>query len=490
VAPLARAARRTGIRAHALADRGAPGSDLDVGRSNLGILAFLLAIAALVHQATKLTLVASLPATLTSGSAILLLAKPEWSPALLLFAASQLWMLVGQDPPSIDNHWLVVGIVNVGLLSSAASAAWRSQGVPWRTVELEPFALPLVRGCVLILYALSVLHKLNPAFLDSSGSCVTELYGVLARRFPIPNSAWLHELAINGTLVTEMAIPLLLATRRLRTAGLLLGILFHYVLGLVGFYNFSMTMVALYAAFLPPGFGAELARQSAARQRRRVLRWAVSISITWGLIFLAVMAALAVRGVAHEPRWLAYGSAYAWWALYAPLLVVGYVGVTGRATPSRHPEPGVLAPRRPWHAVTVLLMLLNGLAPYLGLKTEAAFSMYSNLRTEGPYWNHLLLPSSLRFAGYQDDLVSIEASAAPELGWHRQRGEQIVGLEFERLVRRLCRDRREPLAIEYTRNGERRSLADACETPPRTVHRMAWVDRLLVFRPVTAACRH
>jgi hypothetical protein len=135
-------------------------------------------------------------------------------------------------------------------------------------------------------------------------------------------------------------------------------------------------------------------------------------------------------------------------------------------------------------------MLLNGLAPYLGLKTEAAFSMYSNLRTEGPYWNHLLLPSWLRLAGYQSDLVSIEASTAPELRRYREQGEQLVGLEFERLVRRLCQGQREPVAIEYTRNGERRSVTDACETPPRTAHRATWADRLLVFRPVTAACRH
>lgn len=474
-----------------LVDARAPRSELDSERSNLAILVFLLASAALVHQSTKLTLVSSLPAALVSGSAILLLARPGWTPALVLFAVSQLWMLVGQDPPATDNHWLVVGCVNVGLLCSAASAARQCRGVPWRVAELEPFALPLVRGCVLILYALSVLHKLNPAFLDPAGSCATELYRVLARRFPLPQGAWLHGLAIQGTLVSETAILLLLATRRLRTAGLLCGMLFHYVLGLAGFYNFSMTMVALYAAFLPPGFGAELARLSPARGRPgRALRWAAALSVAWALIVLAVVATRAVRGWAHEPRWLVSAGGYVLWALYAPLLVGGYVWVTGRAPAHGDPGHGGLAPRRRWHAVTLGLMLLNGLAPYLGLKTEAAFSMYSNLRTEGPYWNHLLLPSWLRLAGYQNDLVSIEASSAPELRRHRERGEQLVGVEFERLVRRLCQGRREPVAIEYTRNGERHSVTDACETLPRAAHRVAWVDRLLVFRPVTAACRH
>jgi hypothetical protein len=474
-----------------LPDARAPRSHLDSGTSNLAVLAFLLAIAALVHQATRLTLVSSLPATLVSGSAVLLLAKPGWTPALLLFAVSQLWMLVGQDPSAAGNHWLMVGCVNVGLLCSAASAAWQCRGVPWRVAQLEPFALPLVRGCVLILYALSVLHKLNPAFLDPASSCATELYRVLARRFPLPDGAWLHGLAIQGTLAGETAILLLLARRRLRAVGLLLGMLFHSVLGLVGFYNFSMTMVALYAAFLPSGFAAELARLSPTKGRPGpALRWAASLFVAWALIFLAVVAALAIRGLAHETRWLVHAGGLALWTLYAPLLVGGYVWVIGRSAAHVDPGSGGLAPRRAWHAVTLLLVLLNGLAPYLGLKTEAAFSMYSNLRTEGPYWNHLLLPSWLRLAGYQHDLVRIEASSAPELRGHRERGEQLVGVEFERLVGRLCRGGRAPVAIEYTRNGERHSMTDACEAPPRAAHRAAWADRLLVFRPVTAACRH
>jgi hypothetical protein len=102
----------------------------------------------------------------------------------------------------------------------------------------------------------------------------------------------------------------------------------------------------------------------------------------------------------------------------------------------------------------------------------------------------LLLPSWLRLAGYQNDLVSIEASTAPELRRHGDRSEQLVGVEFDRLVGRLCQGRRERVVIEYTRNGERHSVADACETPPRDAHRVAWADRWLVFRPVTAACRH
>jgi hypothetical protein len=148
-----------------------------------------------------------------------------------------------------------------------------------------------------------------------------------------------------------------------------------------------------------------------------------------------------------------------------------------------------IAPRRPWHAVTFGLILLNGFSPYLGLKTEAAFSMYSNLRTEGPHCNHLLLPAWLKLGPYQDDLVSIHASTEDVLRQNHERGEQLVGLEFERLVGRLCRNPGAPVAVEYTRNGDRHFVTDACEAA-RPARPRRWADRFLVFRPVTAACRH
>jgi hypothetical protein len=86
--------------------------------------------------------------------------------------------------------------------------------------------------------------------------------------------------------------------------------------------------------------------------------------------------------------------------------------------------------------------------------------------------------------------VSIHAAAAALLRQHHEQGEQLVGVEFERLVDRLCREAYRPVAIDYTRNGKRHRVPDACEVSPRTGHPMAWADRLLVFRPVTAACRH
>jgi hypothetical protein len=68
-------------------------------------------------------------------------------------------------------------------------------------------------------------------------------------------------------------------------------------------------------------------------------------------------------------------------------------------------------PHRPAGSVAwlaVLLVLGNGLNPWIGLKTQTCFSMYSNLRSEA-FGNHLFLKRVDLF-GYQRDLVELVKS--------------------------------------------------------------------------------
>jgi len=91
------------------------------------------------------------------------------------------------------------------------------------------------------------------------------------------------------------------------------------------------------------------------------------------------------------------------------------------------------------HAIPLLylLYLLNGASPYLGLKTEASLSMFSNLATEGGRTNHLLdRDASGRIAqpfGYQRDIlevVSMEGShSIPE--W-LEPGARVVRWQLDR----------------------------------------------------------
>ena len=86
----------------------------------------------------------------------------------------------------------------------------------------------------------------------------------------------------------------------------------------------------------------------------------------------------------------------------------------------RTPPDFTLRPRWAPLCVVPLVVVLNGLSPYVGLKTETSWAMYSNLRTE-VHPNHFLVPASVKVFGYQDDLVEILATSLPAFAGVRGR---------------------------------------------------------------------
>ena len=54
--------------------------------------------------------------------------------------------------------------------------------------------------------------------------------------------------------------------------------------------------------------------------------------------------------------------------------------------------------------------MIGGNQMLMGLKTQANYSMFSNLRTEGGQTNHFLVPAGRFFlSDYQNDLVRVES---------------------------------------------------------------------------------
>ena len=72
-------------------------------------------------------------------------------------------------------------------------------------------------------------------------------------------------------------------------------------------------------------------------------------------------------------------------------------------------------PISPVFWVLPALLVFDGINPYLGLKTDTAFAMYSNLRSEGGRTNHLIWRHPLDLGNYQEDLVQIVESNDPPL---------------------------------------------------------------------------
>lgn len=80
-----------------------------------------------------------------------------------------------------------------------------------------------------------------------------------------------------------------------------------------------------------------------------------------------------------------------------------------------------------------MAMVLYVAMPYLGLRTDGVFTMFSGLRTEGPGTNHLFLPS-WHVVELQNDLVVLVESNDEKLSELAEEGQQIPRFEVERTL--------------------------------------------------------
>jgi hypothetical protein len=85
----------------------------------------------------------------------------------------------------------------------------------------------------------TVFHKLNLDFINPEVSCGTrlgaDLLGVVGIRL-VP--AFLAPFFVASTLAVELALPFDLLFNRLRTATAILGLIFHWILGVAGYSAF------------------------------------------------------------------------------------------------------------------------------------------------------------------------------------------------------------------------------------------------------------
>lgn len=481
-------------------------SDAVAGRA-LTNFACLWAFASLFHQSAYPELIVGRSALLVTLPALWLLLKPSSLPRLLAVAGLQVLQVSWNGPAHASNHWVFVYAVNLTILLAYAWLALARRGERGGTVTggaLLRAIVPVVRVELAILYAFAVLHKLNTDFLNPAVSCASTQYAQIAGMYPIlPQGAWVDHTVIWGTLLVEAAIPIMLFVRRTRLLAVVLGALFHFLLTLNPahvFFDFTSVLLAVYFLFVPLDYWA------AAREGR--LRWAplqtlrertgARRMIPAGRALLAALAALLIG--AYLLR-LAPDYGEVWdvmresvrmvWVLYFVALLAIFVRALRRANvpaASRAYDRGPL----PWAvaAVVPVLLVVNGMSPYLGLKTEASFSMFSNLRTE-VVSNHLLVPGSLKLAGYQEDLVRIHASSDPFLARMSERGGQLTWFHFKTLTRRLDGS----TSVSYTRAGVRHDVPRLGAVPALDDGPTAIPRRLLRFRVVEPLdrpmpCRH
>ena len=135
-----------------------------------------------------------------------------------------------------------------------------------------------------------------------------------------------------------------------------------------------------------------------------------------------------------------------------------------------------------WSFILVpVVVFLNGASPYLGLKTENSFAMFSNLRTEGGVSNHFVVPASAQIFDFQKDMVEIVSSTDKDLQELANENRLMTYFEFKDYVAS-----NKPTAIAYIRNGElyNFNLSEASQTQGLLTPNPYILRRVMGFREI------
>ncbi len=279
------------------------------------------------------------------------------------------------------------------------------------------------RYLLVAVYGFAAFAKLNSSYLDPRFSCSVVFYDHIVELLPfLPSSKFTAYCLIYGSLVVEAAIPLLLLRKRSVHWAVAIGLLFHFGLAFdleKYFINFSSVMTALLVLSLPQSFFAFLgSEENSLLESRHGGRFAFALqdrTLPIGSYVLLLLTTLI--GIFYTPEHTAavppirYFCGLLWLSLIVPLLICffRYARSGGFSELTTAVDEADARPILSIFQLGIfLLVLLNGLAPYLGLKTRTAFNMYSNLRIEPAYSNHLIAPTTINLFPYLSDLVELQ----------------------------------------------------------------------------------
>ncbi len=399
----------------------------------------------------------------------------------------------GASLPFVNTNRTLQGLTALTMLCGLV-AVLRSRGEDNRlTVWLRAVETPL-RLELVIVYFYAFFHKFNWDFLNPDLSCGVTLYQQVARGvaqaapfLSLPQTDWAHGTAIWGTLILEAALPVMLLVPRLRASAFFIGVLFHGLLGVGYFYGFSATMIALLFLSAPPSFSDRIGDVL-----NRLLNWGLLGRLLGDeRVRTATAAILIAASLLPED---VQGYSWALWcalAAAAPAVLLWWVwpgsGAALMAEPAEMPRP------HPAMLLFPALTFLNGASPFLGLKTEYSFAMYSNLRTEGGRSNHVLTDSVWYLADYQSELVSILESSDVQLGRFAARRNDVPLAWVRRRIWELTEYGEENIRVVYELDGVRREV-DAAENDPVLSEPLSFLERkFLRFRKIPRGenvCRH
>jgi hypothetical protein len=277
------------------------------------------------------------------------------------------------------------------------------------------------KAILICMYFFGIYHKLNIDFFNPEVSCAVELYKPIAAVVGQQDNLWGQLISIYLTFIIEGLAILGLLFQRYRKVGLAVGVPFHILIGFTGyafFMDFSTIVLAMYALTINDESLKRLQKLYSDRIQ------SVSFMIVM-LLFSSLLALLMLSQVYICDGICSSKSFMPLFALYSiPIyLVLLFSTSNGERAFSKS---GILY-------LIPFAFFLNGLSPYVGLKTEGTIAMFSNLHVEGGTTNHFLhgvIPGTAR---YTDEIIEIISSNNNIF----LEGSKLVRYEFDRSLKKV-----------------------------------------------------
>jgi hypothetical protein len=448
----------------------------------LALFSVMWALAALWHVLGNTLVGSAWSHAVLAGAVGIVLSRPGAVGPLTLLAAASL-ITVWEEAPVLGNHWLLVGLVDLVILMAAATGALRRR---WDDrLDFANRVFPAARLCLIVFYAFASFAKLNAAFFDRSTSCAVHYFreatdSVGLTSVQLSGASWLQWVVIVGTAAVELSIPVLLVVRRTRHLGVVVGLLFHGLLAIDHthqFFDFSAVLAALFVLFLPGSAGEWVAeRVGSVRARLALVDERLPLLVHAVLALGPMTAGLIVAADVVDAR-TALDLGWWPWHLYSVVCIVATLRYLRQRSPA--PAPRALRPHHVLFLLVPLLVVANGLTPYLELKTGFGWNMYANLRTVDGDSNHFLIRRTLPLTDEQSDLVRIFSSDDPGLALYASGDYALTWLQ----LRTYLSDHPD-VRITYLRGDERVGLGHASDRPELVEGVPTWREKLQLFRAV------
>ena len=453
------------------------------------VFAIMWVLAVLFHMIHRSDVVSGiLPAlTVLAGGYVLL--KPRKEIRLVVFSLCHALVYIS-NAPNTGNHEFLTFLIELIIVVLWVHKKWqasRFQG----TIFL--FLIPLLKWSTILLYFFAVFHKLNWNYLNPNSCGGTMLLDVLINNepsaqlfsgFSSKNIMLLKYGSIYMSLLLEMLIPLLLLHRRFAWIGCLLGILLHGALGFIYFWHFTPLLYALFVLFLPDDFFDHIYntflpyKQKNKKLKRSILGLMLLIPLLYFLkdYFPIIGSELGNFSRNTNRNWsLGFNlrSFLGWLPFLIYSIAFLYFVISAPRTTTKLSR--VKLPKA--YYLFVILLIVNGFSPYLGIKTHQSFSMFSGLMTHENKNNHLFMPT-VNIVQTQMDVVTPcqqhHTNYPKRLRW--QKDEKLVYYELQKRVTSLSKAGIRDIELCFMRKGKSVTLYNA-ERDSSLIIPINWLDR-------------